>query len=65
VLVVSRASQAVHELQRKTVDAFITRFPETIERRHGQLRDFGRLVSYEIRQPLGVLQVLSSNASPG
>lgn len=59
VLVVSRASQAVRELQRKTVDAFITRFSETIERQHGQLRGFGRLVSHEIRQPLGVLQVLT------
>lgn len=59
VLVVSRASQAVRELQRKTVDAFIMRFSETIERQHGQLRGFGRLVSHEIRQPLGVLQVLT------
>jgi len=59
VLAVSRASQAVRELQRKTVDAFITRYSETIERQHGQLRSFGRLISHEIRQPLGVLQVLT------
>lgn len=59
VLVVARAGQAVRELQRKTVDAFITRYSETIDRQHGQLRSFGHLVSHEIRQPLGVLQVLT------
>ena len=56
VLVVSRAQQAVRVLQQKTVDAFITR-SETIERQTAQLRNFSRLVSHEIRQPLGVLQV--------
>jgi signal transduction histidine kinase len=57
VLVVSRAQQAVRVLQQKTVDAFITRYTETIERQTAQLRNFSRLVSHEIRQPLGVLQV--------
>jgi signal transduction histidine kinase len=59
VLVVSRAQQAVRVLQQKTVDAFITRYTETIERQTAQLRNFSRLVSHEIRQPLGVLQVLA------
>lgn len=59
VLALGRSQQAVRELQRKTVDAFITRYTETIERQHNQLRSFGRLVSHEIRQPLGVLQVLA------
>ena len=59
VLAVARAQQAVRELQRRTVDAFIARYTETIEQQHGQLRGFGRLVSHEIRQPLGVLQVLT------
>jgi signal transduction histidine kinase len=59
VLVVSRAQQAVRVLQQKTVDAFITRYTETIERQTAQLRNFSRLVSHEIRQPLGVLQVLT------
>lgn len=58
VLALSRCQQAVRELQRKTVDAFIARYTETIERQHERLRGFGRLVSHEIRQPLGVLQVL-------
>ncbi len=55
----SRASQAVRVLQQKTVDAFITRYMETIENKTAQLRSFSRLISHEIRQPLGVLQVLS------
>lgn len=59
VLAVARAQQAVRELQRRTVDAFIARYAATIERQHDQLAGFGRLVSHEIRQPLGVLQVLS------
>jgi signal transduction histidine kinase len=64
VLAVARAQQAVRELQRRTVDAFIARYAETIERQHGQLRSFGRLVSHEIRQPLGVLQVLTRLLQP-
>ncbi|MEZ5291065.1 MAG: HAMP domain-containing sensor histidine kinase [Vicinamibacterales bacterium] len=59
LLALARAQRAVRELQRKTVDAFIARYTETIEQQHGQLRSFGRLVSHEIRQPLGVLQVLT------
>jgi len=59
VRAVSRASQAVRVLQQNTVDAFVTRYTETIDRQTAQLRDFSRLVSHEIRQPLGVLQVLS------
>ena len=59
VLVLSRAQSAVRVLQQKTVDAFITRYTETIERQTAQLRNFSRLVSHEIRQPLGVLQVLA------
>jgi signal transduction histidine kinase len=59
VLVLSRAQAAVRVLQQKTVDAFITRYTETIDRQTAQLRNFSRLVSHEIRQPLGVLQVLA------
>ena len=59
VQVLSRAQQAVRVLMQKTVDAFITRYTETIEWQNAQLRNFSRLVSHEIRQPLGVLQVLT------
>lgn len=59
LLASSRAQRAVRELQRKTVDAFASRYTETIEEQHAHLRSFGRLVSHEMRQPLGVLQVLA------
>jgi signal transduction histidine kinase len=59
VRALSRATQAVRVLQQQTVDAFVTRYTETIVRQTTQLRNFSRLVSHEIRQPLGVLQVLS------
>ncbi len=55
----SRATQAVRVLQQQTVDTFVDCYTETIERQTAQLRSFSRLVSHEIRQPLGVLQVLS------
>jgi signal transduction histidine kinase len=59
VLVVSRAQRAVRVLQQETVDAFITKYTDTIERQTSQLRNFSHLISHEIRQPLGVLQVLA------
>lgn len=59
VLVVSRAHEAVRVLQQATVDTFVGRFTEAIERQHAQLRSFSRLVSHEVRQPLGVLQVVA------
>jgi signal transduction histidine kinase len=62
--VLSRAQQAVRVLQQKTVDAFITRYTETISRQTAQLRNFSRLVSHEIRQPLGVLQVVARLLPP-
>lgn len=55
----SCVSQAVRVLQQQTVDTFVGKYSETIERQTNQLRGFTRLISHEIRQPLGVLQVLS------
>jgi two-component system sensor histidine kinase ResE len=49
----------VRVLQQQTVDTFVGKYSETIERQTNQLRGFTRLISHEIRQPLGVLQVLS------
>jgi signal transduction histidine kinase len=54
-----RVSQAVRVLQQQTIDTFIVKYTDTIERQTAQLRDFSRLVSHEIRQPLGVLQVVA------
>lgn len=55
----ARVSQAVRVLQQQTVDTFVGKYSETIERQTGQLRGFTRLVSHEIRQPLGVLQLIA------
>ncbi len=54
-----RVMQAVRVLQQQTVDTFVAKYTETIERQTTELRGFTRLVSHEIRQPLGVLQVLA------
>lgn len=59
VRALNRATQAIRVLEQQTVDAFVTRYTETIERQTARLRNFSRLVSHEIRQPLGVLQVIS------
>lgn len=59
LLAFGRAQRAVRVLEQKTVDAFITRYTEMIERQTARLRNFSRLVSHEIRQPLGVLQVVT------
>jgi signal transduction histidine kinase len=59
VLALSRAQRAVRVLQQQTVDAFIARYVAKIEAQTARLRNFSRLVSHEIRQPLGVLQVLA------
>lgn len=60
VVAVARANQAVRALQQHTVDAFITRYTTAIDRQTAQLRQFSRLVSHEVRQPLGVLQTLAT-----
>jgi signal transduction histidine kinase len=56
---VRRVTRSVAVLQQQTIDAFVARYTETIERQTSQLRSFERLVSHEIRQPLGVLQVIA------
>ena len=55
----SRVAQCVRVLQQQTVDTFVGKYTDTIERQTSQLRGFTRLVSHEIRQPLGVLQVVA------
>ena len=57
--VTRRVTQSVRVLQQQTIDAFIGKYTDTIERQTAQLRSFSRLVSHEIRQPLGVLQVIA------
>jgi signal transduction histidine kinase len=54
----ARLTQAVRCLEQQTIDTFVTRYTEKIEQQTAQVREFTRFVSHEIRQPLGVLQVL-------
>lgn len=54
----ARLTQAVRCLEQQTIDTFVTRYTEKIEQQAAQVREFTRFVSHEIRQPLGVLQVL-------
>jgi signal transduction histidine kinase len=55
----SRVSEAIRTLQQQTVDTFVSRYAATIDRQTAQLRSFSTLISHEIRQPLGVLQLIS------
>jgi signal transduction histidine kinase len=54
-----RVTQSVRALQQQTVEAFVERYTDTIQRQREQLVAFGRLVAHEMRQPLGVLQLMS------
>jgi signal transduction histidine kinase len=42
-------------LQQTTIDAFISEFTDRIAAQHARLESFNRLVSHELRQPLGTL----------
>ena len=55
-LVASRISHALRVLQQTTIDAFIAEFTDRISAQHARLESFNRLVSHELRQPLGTLQ---------
>lgn len=59
VVVVSRSHKAVRALQQRTVDVLVASYTDRIQRKTAQLRTFSQLVSHEIRQPLGVLQVVA------
>lgn len=59
VFAMRRVGTAVRVLQQHTVDTFVARYTQMIERQTTQLRKFSRLVSHEIRQPLAVLQVIA------
>jgi signal transduction histidine kinase len=54
-----RVGEGVRVLQQHTVDTFVANYTGMIERQTAQLRNFSRLVSHEIRQPLAVLQVIA------
>jgi signal transduction histidine kinase len=54
--VASRISHALRVLQQTTIDAFIAEYTDRIAAQHSRLESFNRLVSHELRQPLGTLQ---------
>lgn len=57
VLAVSaRISHALRVLQQTTIDTFIAEYTDRIAAQHARLESFNRLVSHELRQPLGTLQ---------
>lgn len=56
LLVAARISHALRVLQQTTIDAFIAEYTDRIAAQHARLESFNRLVSHELRQPLGTLQ---------
>jgi signal transduction histidine kinase len=56
LVVASRISHALRILQQTTIDTFIAEYTDTISAQQTRLEGFNRLVSHELRQPLGTLQ---------
>lgn len=54
--VAARVSHALRILQQTTIDTFIAEFTDEISAQQARLESFSRLVSHELRQPLGALQ---------
>jgi signal transduction histidine kinase len=54
-----RLGEAIRLLEHQMVDTFVGNYTQLLERQTAQLRQFSRLVSHEIRQPLAVLQVIT------
>lgn len=54
--VASRVSHALRILQQTTIDTFIAEYTDQIAAQQARLESFNRLVSHELRQPLGALQ---------
>jgi signal transduction histidine kinase len=55
-----RINQGVAILTQTTVDTFVERYTQTIDDQTARLIGFNRMVSHELRQPLGALQTASS-----
>ena len=56
ITVLSRVSQAVAVLQQTTVETFIAKYTSRIDEQTRRLENFNRMVSHELRQPIGALQ---------
>jgi signal transduction histidine kinase len=56
IALIAALSQAVSVLEQATVEAFIGKYTATIDRQTARLENFNRMVSHELRQPIGALQ---------
>jgi signal transduction histidine kinase len=54
--VLRRITQAVGVLQQTTVETFIAKYTAQIDEQTRRLENFNRMVSHELRQPIGALQ---------
>lgn len=56
IALLTALSHAVSILEQATVETFIGKYAATIERQTTRLENFNRMVSHELRQPIGALQ---------
>src|SRR6476620_10648765 len=56
IAVLGRVAQAVGVLQQTTIETFIATYTARIDDQTRRLENFNRMVSHELRQPIGALQ---------
>ena len=56
VVIAARISKALRILQQTTIDTFIAEYTDRLNAQQDRLEGFNRLVSHELRQPLGTLE---------
>ena len=56
IALIAALSHAVSVLEQATVETFIRKYTSTIARQTARLENFNRMVSHELRQPIGALQ---------
>ena len=56
VVIAARISKALRVLQQTTIDTFIAEYTDRLNAQQDRLEGFNRLVSHELRQPLGTLE---------
>lgn len=56
IALIATITQAVSVLEQATVETFIRKYTATIDRQTTRLENFNRMVSHELRQPIGALQ---------
>ena len=56
IAVLRRVAQAVGVLQQTTIETFIAKYTAQIDEQTRRLENFNRMVSHELRQPIGALQ---------